>query len=179
MGRFGKLPVELPQDVKAETSDRTLSVTGPKGNLTRDFPKVTVTLEGTSLTVAQKGNSKAARAEQGSTRAHIANMVRGGSEGWKKKLEVSGPGYRAEIKGRDLSLLVGYSHPVVIPAPESISFSLEKNIVTVEGKDKDEVGHISALVRSARRPNPYTGFGIRYVDETVRRKVGKQAGKTE
>lgn len=179
MGRFGKLPVKLPEGVKAEANGKTFSVIGPKGTLVRVLSRVEVTVENGNITVSQKGSSKAARAAQGSARAHIANMVHGVTVGWKKQLEVNGPGYRAEVRGRDLALTVGHSHPVVIAAPESVNFSIEKNIITVEGPDKDAVGHVSALIRDSRRANPYTGFGVKYVDEVVRRKVGKQAGKTE
>lgn len=179
MGRFGKLPVKLPENVKVDIDGHLVTVAGPRGALTRSFPKVDIVVADGSLSVGQKGTSKASRAACGSARAHLVNMVRGVSEGWQKQLEISGPGYRAEVRGGDLVLMVGYSHPVTIKAPENISFSVEKNIITVSGISRDEVGHISALIRDSRRPNPYTGSGIRYVDENVRRKVGRQAGKTE
>lgn len=180
MGRLGKLPVQLTGGVTYEVKDSAVVVTGPKGSLTRKLPReVELSLGEDGIVVTQKGNSKVAKAGQGSTRAHIANMVRGVSEGWKKQLEINGPGYRAEVRGKDLVLSVGYSHPVIVSAPEGITFTLEKNIVTVDGFDKEKVGHVSALVRDTRRPNPYTGSGIRYTTEVVRRKAGKQAGKTE
>lgn len=180
MGRLGRLPVSLPTGVKAEINGSEVVVSGPKGTLKRVFPALVEIVSGEEgVSVSAKGNSKQSRAAQGSTRAHIANMVRGVSEGWSKKLEISGPGYRAEVRGKDLVLMVGYSHPVTINAPEGISFSLEKNVITVDGPDKEVVGHVSALIRDSRRPNPYTGSGIKYSDEVVRRKVGKQAGKAE
>lgn len=180
MGRLTKLPVKLPSEVKVTQAEHEITIAGPKGTLTRKLPDCVVVSEvDGSLAVEQKGNSKAARAAAGSIRAHIANMVHGVTQGWKKQLEVSGPGYRAEVRGRDLVLMVGHSHPVTIPAPESVDFSVEKNIVTVEGPDKDVVGQTSALIRDSRRVNPYTGFGVKYVGEVVRRKVGKQAGKAE
>lgn len=180
MGRLGRLPVSLPQGVKAEINGLEFVVTGSKGTLKRSFPAlVTISSAEEGLAVAAKGSSKQARAAQGSTRAHIANMVQGVSDGWSKKLEINGPGYRAEVRGKDLVLSVGYSHPVIISAPEGITFSMEKNVVTVEGIDKEVVGHVSALIRDSRRPNPYTGSGVKYSDEVVRRKVGKQAGKAE
>jgi len=180
MGRLGKLPVNIPEGVTATVAGRTVSVAGAKGTLSRAFSsmvKISQTDEG--ILVEGKGNSKIAKQHQGSTRAHIANMVAGVTEGWKKSLEVSGPGYRAEVKGQDLVLTIGYSHPVIITAPEGVSFSMEKNVITVEGADKEAVGHVSSLVRRSREPNPYTGSGVKYTDEQVRRKVGKQAGKAE
>lgn len=180
MGRLGKLPVSLPQGVTAEVSGHTVVVKGPKATLAREFsPLVKIEHSDEGVAVAIKGNAKTAKAAQGSVRSHINNMVKGVSEGWKKQLEINGPGYRAEIRGRELVLSLGYSHPVNIAAPEGINFSQEKNIVTVEGADKELVGHISALIRDSRRPNPYTGSGVKYVGEIVRRKVGKQAGKAE
>lgn len=180
MGRLGRLPVVLPEGVKAEISGGEFSVTGTKGTLKRTFPNlVKISLEDGEISVEMKGSSKAARAAQGSTRSHIANMVHGAHEGWKKSLEISGPGYRAEARGAELVLMVGYSHPVVIKAPEGITFRVEKNTIHVEGIDKEMVGHVSAQIRDSRRPNPYTGSGIKYSDEVVRRKVGKQAGKAE
>jgi len=180
MGRLGKLPVELPGGVKAEVNGREVVVTGPKGSLTRRFSDmVKISLSDEGISIESKGDSKTERQHQGSTRAHVANMVKGVTEGWKKSLEIEGPGYRAEVKGKDLVLAVGYSHPVVITAPEGVTFSQEKNVVTVEGVDKEVVGHTASLVRRSRGPNPYTGSGVKYSDEQVRRKVGKQAGKVE
>jgi large subunit ribosomal protein L6 len=180
MGRLGKLPVEIPEKAKAEIKGTEVSVTGPMGSLDRTFSdmvKISDSPEG--IFVEAKGNSKSAKQHQGSTRAHIANMIAGVTEGWKKRLEVNGPGYRAEVNGQDLVLTVGYSHPIVITAPEGVKFSIEKNVITVEGADKEAVGHVSALVRRSREPNPYTGSGVKYADEKIRRKVGKQAGKVE
>jgi len=177
MGRFGKLPVELKDGVKAVIDGAKVSIAGPKGNLSRVFRgKIKIVLNEEGIVV--EGRAPAA-AVQGSARAHIANMVHGVVEGWKKELEVSGPGYRAEVRGKDLVLMVGYSHPVTIAAPEGVVFGVEKNIIRVEGVDKEVVGQTAALIRDTRRPSPYTGSGIRYTTETVRRKVGKQAGKTE
>ncbi len=180
MGRLGNLPVSVPESVKVELNGTSFAVSGPKGNLSRVFPRfVGIAMVENNIEVSKKGNSKAALAAQGSTRAHIANMVKGVSEGWKKVLEINGPGYRGEVRGSDLSLMVGHSHPITFAAPENIKFTMEKNVLTVEGVDKEVVGHISALIRDTRRPNPYTGSGIKYQDEVIRRKVGKQAGKTE
>jgi large subunit ribosomal protein L6 len=180
MGRFGKLPVELPEGVSGSLDGNALTLEGVKGSLTRLFPRlVKVILKDGRVVVEQKVNSKTARAAQGTTRAHIANMAHGVAEGWKKQLEIGGPGYRAEVNGKDLALTVGYSHPVVIVAPKSVNFVVEKSTITVEGIDKEEVGQVSAKIRDARRPNPYTGSGIKYTDEVIRRKVGKTAGKTE
>ncbi|KKS81022.1 MAG: 50S ribosomal protein L6 [Candidatus Woesebacteria bacterium GW2011_GWC1_43_10b] len=180
MARFGRLPVELPEGVKAEMDSGGVKISGPKGTLTFLLPKrVTVKIEGSVLTVEKKGDSKIARALQGTTRANLRNMVKGVTEGWSKTLEIEGAGYRAELKGKDLSLAIGYSHPVVIKAPEGIGFKIEKNVITVEGADKAMVGQVAADVRESRRPDPYKAKGIRYQYEVIRRKPGKAAAKTE
>lgn len=180
MGRLGRLPVSVPESVKLDLNGRTVTVTGPKGTLSREFPSgVLITKTDEGISVSQKGDTKQSYSDQGSARSHIANMVQGVSEGWKKVLEINGPGYRGEVRGKDLVLSVGYSHPINIEAPEGVSFKIEKNVLTVEGVDKEVIGHVSALIRDSRRPNPYTGSGVKYQDEVIRRKVGKQAGKTE
>jgi len=177
MGRLGKLPVKLPEGVKIEVANRVLSVTGPKGELSRNLPrKVAIKVKDGSGFVEKKGDSKLANALQGTFRSHLSNMVHGVTEGWKKELEINGPGFRAEAKPKEIVLSVGYSHPVIIKAPENIEFKVEKNLITVEGIDKEVVGHVAAMVRNSRKPNPYTGSGIKYVDEVIRRKPGKQAG---
>lgn len=180
MGRLGKLPVELPQNVKAEVNGSSVVIEGTKGSLNRSFSgPIIIKMTDEGVLIDKKGNTQASRALQGSVRAHVLNMIKGVSEGWKKQLEISGPGYRAEARGKEIVLSVGYSHPVIITAPEGISFQVEKNIITVEGSDKEKVGQTAALIRDSRRASPYTGSGVKYVDEVVRRKAGKQAGKTE
>lgn len=177
MGRLGQLPIQIPSTVTVKVADGSIEVKGAGATLVRTLPReVKVEVGEGAVVVSIQKNSKNAKTMQGTTRAHIKNMVLGVTEGWKKQLEVNGPGYRAEARGQELVLTLGYAHPVVVKAPEGVKFGVEKNIITVEGANKEDVGHISALVRGARKPNPYTGAGVRYTDEQVRRKAGKQAG---
>ena len=178
MGRLGKLPVSFEDSVKVKLDKGQVEITGPKGALSKNFTgdiEVAIDEKEKQIAVKTKKDTIQARTMQGTMRAHLANMVKGVTEGWKKELEINGPGYRAELKGSDLSLAAGRSHPVVIKAPENTQFKVEKNIITVEGIDKEVVGQTAALVREVRKPNPYTGSGIKYTDEVVRRKAGKQA----
>lgn len=180
MGRLGKLPVEVPQGVEVKIDRDSIEIKGPKGSLSRSFTRnIDVKKTDEGITVTNKNESKQSRMMQGTIRAHIKNMIHGVTEGWSKQLEVNGPGYRAESQGNKISLTLGYSHPVVIDGRDGMNFSVEKNVITVEGPDKEDVGHIASLIRSARKPNVYTGSGIKYVDEQVKRKAGKQAGAKE
>lgn len=177
MGRLGQLPIQIPTGVTATVADGVAQVKGGNSVLARTLPsEVQVSVENNEVSVNIKKATKVALTMQGTTRAHIKNMIIGVTDGWKKQLEVSGPGYRAEARGQELVLTLGYAHPVIIKAPEGVKFTVEKNVITVEGADKEAVGHTSALVRAARKPNPYTGAGVKYTDEVVRRKAGKQAG---
>jgi len=176
MSRIGKLPVILPETVEISVSDGTVYIKGPKGELKRKLPReIKVEIDNKKVLVKRKGNSKTARAMHGTWRAIIANMAKGVSEGWSKQLELVGTGYRAEGSERDLTLAIGYSHPVEIKAPEGISFSIQKTLITVEGIDKELVGQVAAKIRNVRPPEPYKGKGIKYIDEVVRRKPGKAA----
>lgn len=176
MSRIGKQPVKIESGVKAEMAGETLKVSGVKGVLEIKIPRgITIEIKDGELQVASKVKSKQGKSTFGTTRALIANMVKGVSEGWGKKLELVGTGYRAETDGKVLTLTVGYSHPVKIEAPEGISFKVEKTFVTVEGMDREIVGQVSANIRSVRPPEPYKGKGIKYVDEVIRRKAGKAA----
>lgn len=176
MSKIGKQPVKLPEGVTAEISRDALVIKGPKASLTRSFPKV-IKIENKegNLIVSLTKNSSSLFPVYGTSRALIANMVRGVTDGWKKVLELVGAGYRAEVSGRTLTLNVGYSHPVKIEAPEGISFAVEKMLITVEGADRELVGQIAANIRAIRPPEPYKGKGIKYQDEVVRRKAGKAA----
>lgn len=179
MSRFGKLPVIVPQGVEVQPEGEFIVVKGPKGSLKRSLPRlISVKQEGNEITIEAKNGTKQAKALQGTTRAHVLNMVTGVEKGWAKELELVGSGYRAEVRGRDLVLTVGYSHPVTINAPEGVSFAVEKTKITVSGIDREVVGQTAALVRGVRKPEPYKGKGIKYVDEYIRRKAGKQAAKT-
>ena len=179
MARFGKLPVEVPSGVAVEIIGQTLKVTGPKGTVTHILPKnVEIKVTGAEALVEAKGSSKQAMSDQGTARSHLMNAIKGVTEGWVKTMELIGAGFRAEVRGQDIVLTVGYSHPVVVTAPEGIKFSMDKSFIKVEGADKDMVGLIASRVRGARPPEPYKGKGIKYTDEVVRRKAGKAAAKT-
>jgi large subunit ribosomal protein L6 len=176
MSRVGKLPVILPNGVTVEVVDHSVKVTGPKGTLQRDYPRVVdvTTTEGQILITVKK-NSDHARAMHGTIRAHIANMVKGVTEGWSKQLELVGTGYRAEVRGDTLVLTVGYSNPVQMKMPQGISAKVEKSVITIEGIDKQMVSDFASDARSNRPPEPYNGKGIKYVGEVIRRKAGKAA----
>lgn len=174
MSKIGKQPVIIPAGVTLEVSGRTVTVTGPKGTVKRRFaPEVTVEVADGKAVVTPKGSGKYVMALFGTTRAIINNDVTGVSNGWSKKLELVGTGFRAEVSGSELSLTVGYSHPVKIKAPEGVTFKVEKDIVTVEGFDREVVGQVAANIRAVRPPEPYKGKGIKYIDEVIRRKAGK------
>lgn len=179
MARFGKKTVEIPSGVEVKIEGSKVLVKGPKGSLERTLPRaVSIDIKDNSLTVNIKKESKQNKALQGTIRSHILNMITGVTDGWTKVLEINGAGYRAEVKGNTLVMMIGYSHPVEIEAPEAISFKVEKNTITVEGPNKDVVGQVSAIIRSKRKPEPYKGAGIKYQDEVIRRKAGKQATGT-
>lgn len=179
MSKIGRLPIQVVAGATVEVSGREVKVTGPKGTLTQKLPRgVEVTVTGAEVNVTSKGNSKQDVSNHGTIRALLNNNVKGVTTGWSKQMELVGTGFRAEVAGKTLSLTVGYSHPVKIEAPEGITFKVEKNIVTVEGADREVVGQVSANIRSVRPPEPYKGKGIKYTDEVIRRKAGKAAAKT-
>ncbi len=179
MSRIGKRPIPIPEKVTITLEGQNVSVKGPKGQLSLSLvPEVSIEQENDStLLVKRRNESRIARQRHGLSRTLVANMVEGVSQGFQKRLEIQGVGYRAQIQGKNLSLSVGYSHPVVIEPPEGIQLAVENNTnVTVSGIDKEIVGNIAASIRAVRPPEPYKGKGIRYSGEVVRRKVGK-AGK--
>jgi len=196
VSRIGKMPVSLPPGVTVRLEDGQVLVSGPKGQLSLDVnPALRVSLdeEARSLRVERSSNRKFHRAIHGTTRSLIANMVTGVTEGYQKVLEVHGVGYRARVEGGELILQVGYSHPVHLPVPEGLEVTAEQTrrtsegfgagggrgagsiiqVITVSGRDKQQVGEFAAQVRRVRRPEPYLGKGIRYRGEQVRRKEGK------
>lgn len=179
MSKIGKLPVEIKSGVKVEINGREIKLTGPKGTMAKTLPReVTAEVVDNQIIVGRKGNNKFAMSLHGTFRSLISNMMTGVSEGYKKQLELIGTGFRPEVAGNILTLIVGYSHPVKLTAPEGITFKTEKMIVTVEGVDKEVVGEIAAQIRKVRPPEPYNGKGIKYTDEVIRRKAGKAATKT-
>ena len=177
MSRIGKIPVAVPAGVTCTIDGQTVSVKGPKGELTRTFsPLVKIAQEGEEIVVSPVDETREANAQHGLTRTLVHNMVVGVSEGFEKKLQLVGVGYRAQLKGRDLELALGYSHPVKVAAGEGIAFEVPDNThINVKGISKERVGQVAADIRAKRPPEPYKGKGIRYVDEHVRRKLGKAA----
>lgn len=178
MSRIGKRSISIPGKVTVTINGQSIAVKGPKGELSRVLPDgVAVTQEGDTLVVARKDDSRTARERHGLCRTLVANMVEGVSQGFQKRLEIQGVGYRAQVQGRTLTLNMGYSHPVQIEPPEGVQFAVENNTnVMISGIDKEVVGNTAAKIRAVRPPEPYKGKGIRYAGELVRRKAGK-AGK--
>lgn len=182
MSRIGKKPIELPKGVDVVINGNLVTVKGPKGELKRTVPpQIRVVKEGNVVSVQRDGDEDEARALHGLTRALLANMVKGVSDGYQKVLEIGAEsvGYRAEMSGNKLMLYLGYSHPIEFPPPPGITFATDAKTrtITVSGIDKELVGEVAAQVRKLRPPEPYKGKGIRYQGEVIRRKAGK-AGKT-
>jgi large subunit ribosomal protein L6 len=178
MSRIGNKTIQVPASVQVTIDpENVVSVKGPKGELSFGFNRrLTITLEGAELKVARPNNDIFMRKIHGTTRALLQNMVTGVTDGFKKNLEIRGVGYRAAVQGNTVVLNMGYSHPVELPIPEGVQVNVVKNVnVTIEGIDKQVVGEFAANIRSVRKPEPYLGKGIRYVDEYVPRKAGKTA----
>lgn len=179
MSRVGRMPVEIPGSVQVDIRGSHVQVKGPKGELQRTFsPLIVINKDGNLIKVERKSNAPAERALHGTTRAVLANMIHGVSQGFEVVLEVEGVGYRAEMNGKNLMLYVGYSHPVEMVPPSGISFEADAKTrqIKVMGYDKELVGQVAANIRKVRPPEPYHGKGIRYAGERIRRKAGK-AGK--
>jgi len=179
MSRVGKSPIAIPDKAKVEITASKVTVTGPKGSLSREIhPEITAAIEDNQVVVSRPSDAKRHRALHGLTRALLNNMVVGVTSGYRRELEVIGVGYRIEMRGKHLVLYLGYSHPVVFSAPEGITVSAlpKENKIVVEGIDKELVGQCAAKIRSLRKPEPYKGKGIRYVGEHIRTKAGKTAG---
>ncbi|MGI0485322.1 50S ribosomal protein L6 [Pantanalinema rosaneae CENA516] len=178
MSRIGKRPIAIPAKVTITIDGQSVTVKGPKGELSRVLPpEVIVVQEGETLLVNRRDESRMARQRHGLCRTLVANMVEGVSQGFQRRLEIQGVGYRAQVQGKTLTLNMGYSHPVQIEPPDGIQFAVENNVnVMVSGIDKEIVGNTAARIRAVRPPEPYKGKGIRYAGEVVRRKAGK-AGK--
>ena len=177
MSRIGKQPIPVPSGVEVKIDGSTVTVKGPKGELSQTFSDImSIELEDGAVVVTRPDESRTARSLHGLTRTLVANMVAGVSEGFAKNLEIVGVGYRAAMKGSDLELQLGYSHPVLVVAEPGITFEVpQPTKITVRGIDKQRVGQVAADIRKWRKPEPYKGKGIRYEGEYVRRKLGKAA----
>ena len=179
MSRIGKLPIPIPNGVKVAVDDTLIKVTGPRGCLTQRVPPgIGVSLIDDKVVVSIKSKHKKSGALHGLARSLIANMITGVNKGFEKNLELVGIGYRAELKDRYLHLSLGYSHPIRFELPEDITARVEKQTaITLEGADKQLVGETAAIIRNFKKPEPYKGKGIKYTDETVKRKIGKKGIK--
>ena len=177
MSRIGRQPIAVPSGVTVAIEPESVRVSGPKGELSERVPRdIEVTQDGERLLVSRPTDRSEHRALHGLTRTLVANMVHGVTTGYEKRLEIQGVGYRAALRGRDLELALGYSHPVSVVAPEGIEFDVpQPTRVVVRGNSKQQVGEIAAYIRKQRPPEPYKGKGIRYEGEVVPRKVGKRA----
>lgn len=174
MSRIGKKPIPLPAQVKVEVAGGQIAIEGPKGKLTlRLHPSMAVRVEDRQVYCVRPSDNKLHRSLHGLTRTLIANMVEGTTKGFEKKLEMVGVGYRASVQGRNLTLMLGYSHPLIFPLPDGIDVSAEGQNLTVSGADKQQVGEVAAKIRGLRPPEPYKGKGVRYAGERIRRKAGK------
>ena len=178
MSRIGRMPITVPAGVKAEIAGSEVTITGPKGSLTMQVASpIEVRQEDGQLLVTRPDDERDSRALHGLTRTLVANMVTGVTTGFEKALEIVGTGYRVAAKGSDLEFQLGFSHPVLVTAPEGISFQVDSPVkFKVQGIDKQKVGEVAANIRKIRRPEPYKGKGVRYEGEVIRRKAGK-AGK--
>lgn len=179
MSRIGKLPVEIPANTTINLANNLLIVKGPKGQLSRQLNgKVNVEYKDNQVSVKRNNDSKESLSLHGLTRALVANMVEGVTSGFTKKLQIVGIGYKAEMKGNNLLLTIGYSHPIYVAVPDDIKISTPSPTdIEISGIDKELVGKVAAKIRSFRKPEPYKGKGIKYDNEQVRRKAGKTAGK--
>jgi len=175
MSRIGKQPIAIPAKVKVEVQGQRVHVEGPKGKLDWELPRRTAArVDGTSVVVTRQGEDAQSRALHGLSRALLHNMVKGVSDGFIKKLEISGVGFKAAVTGKTVTLNLGYSHPIIYNIPEQIKVTVDENTkITIEGPDKQLVGKVAAELRSFYPPEPYKGKGVKYADEKIQRKVGK------
>ena len=178
MSRIGRKPVSIPQGVKVNIDGAVVRAEGPKGKLMQPVPAgLSAKLENNQLVISRSGDDRKTRALHGLARALVANMVTGVKDGFERKLEIVGIGYRAQLQGRAIQLALGYSHPVIFPLPEGVTAEIERQVsITLRAADKAVLGQTAAKLRALREPDPYKGKGIRYSNEVVRRKVGKKAG---
>lgn len=177
MSRTGKRAITIPAGTDVSVVDHEIMVKGKGGTLSRPLhPMIAIAVANGEVSVSPKGNTRLAQALWGTYAAHVRNMIAGVNTPFVKKLQIEGIGYRAELTGKTLKMALGFSHPVLVPVPEAIAVTVEKNIVTITGADKEAVGQFAANVRAFKKPEPYKGKGIRYEGEVVRQKQGKKAG---
>ncbi len=178
MSRIGRKPIPIPAGVKVHVNNGSVSAEGPKGKLSQPVPAgLSAAVDANVLVISRTGDDRRLRALHGLTRALVANMVSGVKDGFERKLEIVGIGYRAQMQGKTIQLALGYSHPVIFPLPEGITAEIDKQTaITLRGPDKALLGETAAKLRALRKPDPYKGKGIKYADEVIRRKVGKKAG---
>ena len=175
MSRIGKQEILIPAGVKVTQSGNVLTVVGPKGTLSRTFKDdITITVTEKVITLNIKRNDKFSKSLWGTYASHIKNMIEGVEKPYQKKLILEGVGFKSEVKGKELHFALGFSHPVIVPIPEGITATAEKNNITITGIDKELVGNFTASVRALKKPEPYKGKGMRYEDEVIRRKQGKK-----
>jgi len=179
MSRIGKLPIAIPSGVTVTVAGHVVTVKGPKGELKRTFhPEMGFTVEGNVATVTRPSDEEKHKALHGLSRTLLANMVEGVTKGFERKLEISGVGYKAEMKPYGLLLSLGYSHTIEVKAPAGIKLTApQPTLITVEGADKETVGRVASEIRALRKPEPYKGKGVKYAGEVIRRKAGKAGGK--
>ena len=178
MSRIGKKPIPIPQGVKIQIDGGRVSAEGPKGKLSQPVPTgLKASVDNGILLIARDNEERHVRALHGLTRSLVANMVTGVKDGFERKLDIVGIGYRAQLQGRNIQLALGYSHPVIFGLPEGITAEIDKQTaITLKGADKALLGETAAKLRSLRKPDPYKGKGVKYAEEVIRRKVGKKAG---
>ena len=178
MSRIGKLPIPIPQGVKIQVDGATVRAEGPKGKLAQPVPSgLTTRVADGTIVIERAGDDRHVRALHGLARALVANMVTGVKDGFERRLDIVGIGYRAQMQGRNIQLALGYSHPIIFPLPDGVTAEIDKQIaITLRGADKAVLGQTAAKLRALRKPDPYKGKGIKYANEVIRRKVGKKAG---
>jgi large subunit ribosomal protein L6 len=178
MSRIGKQPIPIPQGVKIQVDGLTVRAEGPKGKLTQPVPTgLTPRVADGTIVIERAGDDRRVRALHGLARALVANMVTGVKDGFERKLDIVGIGYRAQMQGKNIQLALGYSHPIIFPLPDGVTAEIDKQTaITLRGADKAVLGQTAAKLRALRKPDPYKGKGIKYANEVIRRKVGKKAG---
>jgi large subunit ribosomal protein L6 len=178
MSRIGRKPIPIPEGVKVRVDGATVVADGPRGTLSQPVPRgISASIADNQVLIGRGADHRTVRALHGLTRSLVANMVTGVKDGFERKLEIVGIGYRAQLQGRNIQLTLGYSHPVIFPLPEGVTAEIERQTqVTLRGADKALLGQTAANLRALRKPDPYKGKGIKYAGEVIRRKVGKKAG---